>query len=88
MTSDFLFHKVSEKEREDIKKQAKAIMDSFSKKLEKVADKIKKEPLIERGECERVEREGRCDDNFSRKIMFENALNKNDDFIIAEKKEW
>ena len=38
--SDLLFHKVSEKEREDIKKEAKRIMDSFSRKLEKVSDKM------------------------------------------------
>ena len=85
--SDFLFHKVSEKEREEIREEAKNIMNSFSKKLERVADKIKKEPLIEREKCEREENSGDvCE--IDRKIMFENAPDKNDDFIIAEKGGW
>ncbi|MFA4953499.1 MAG: hypothetical protein WC584_04715 [Candidatus Pacearchaeota archaeon] len=85
--ADFLFHKISDKEREEIKKEAKAIMDSFSKKLEKVADKIQKEPLIEREKCEREENSGKiCE--IDRKIMFENAPNKDDNFIIAERGSW
>ena len=43
---DFLFHKVSDKEKQEIKEQAKSIMDDFSKKLSKV-DKEIEEPLIE-----------------------------------------
>ena len=108
---DFLWHTVSEKEKEEIKKQAKSIMESFSKKLEKISDKIS-EPIIERDECEREERKGKviaplgvpqggarpqnteCRGKIDRKIMFENAPNKNDtlkgtsDFIIAEKGGW
>lgn len=85
--SDFLFHNVSEKEKEEIKGQAKAIMDSFSKKLDKVDEKIS-EPLIEmdKGEREEVDRET-MDMDF-RKRMFENAPIKNKDFLIAEKKKW
>jgi len=83
---DFLWHKVSEKEKEDIKKQAKSIIDSFSKKLSKI--KEMPEPLIERKEGERIEGKGREDDNFSREIMFDNAPDKDKDFIIAERKEW
>ena len=45
--SDFLWHAVSEKEKEDIKKQAKLIMDNFSKKLERINKKTE-EPIIER----------------------------------------
>ncbi len=83
---DFLWHKVSEKEKEEIKKQAKQIMDSFSSKLSKI-DKKMKEPFIEREEGEREEGE-RKDSDFSREIMFENAPNTSKDFIIAEKKKW
>ncbi len=84
---DFLFHKVFEKEKKDIRKQAKKMMDDFSKKLSKIDKKIE-EPLIERDEGEREEGDrGSCDKEF-RKIMFENAPSKNKDFIIAEKKEW
>lgn len=85
--SDFLFHKVSEKEKESIKKQAKQIMDEFSKKLSIVGKEIE-ESLIERKEYERPEKKDvKCDNSF-RKKMFENAKNKEGDFLIAEKKKW
>lgn len=84
--SDFLWHKVSEKEKEEIKKQAKGIMDSFSKRLSKLKVKVD-EPVIERPECERDEKSGKCEE-IDRKLMFENAPKKNKDFIIAEKKKW
>ncbi len=81
---DFLWHKVSEKEKEGIKHQAKKIVDDFSKKLARVA-KIP-EPVIERDEGERAESDK--DVEIDRKIMFKNAPEKNDDFIIAEKGKW
>lgn len=83
---DFLFHEVSEKEKEEIKKQAKSIMDSFSAKLSKL-DKKMSEPLIERPEGEREEGKSECA-KIDREIMFENAPDKNKDFIISEKKTW
>ena len=91
--SDFLFHKVSEKEKESIKKQAKQIMDDFSNTLRgtsklSIVGKEIEESLIERKEYDREERKGiECDNSF-RKIMFENAKNKDEDFLIAEKKKW
>ena len=73
--------------KEDIKREAKNIMDSFSRKLASVKEKIS-ESKVEREEFERVENEGNeCDDDF-RKRMFENTPNKNTDFILAEKKSW
>jgi len=85
--NDFLFHEVSEKEKEEIKKQAKGIMDSFSKKLSAIKEEVS-EPIIEREKFEREEGTGEnCDDDF-RKRMFENAPNKNNDFILTEKKSW
>jgi Asp-tRNA(Asn)/Glu-tRNA(Gln) amidotransferase C subunit len=86
--TDFLWHAVSDKEKEGIKKEAKAIMDSFSKKLGKVPTGKLKESFIERAEGERVEGEGREGSPEFRKAMLENAPNKNDDSIIAEKKKW
>jgi hypothetical protein len=82
---DFLWHEVSEKEKAEIKKQAKSIMDSFSKKLAEVG-KVK-ESFIERPVDEREEGKIECAE-IDREIMFENSLNKNKDFIIAEKKKW
>lgn len=85
----FLFHKISEKEKEEIRKQVRSIIDSFSTKLSKI-DKDVKEDFIERENCEREEkRESKENDgDFSREIMFENAPEKNKDFIIGEKKKW
>lgn len=84
---DFLFHKVSEEEKQEIKKQAKSIMDSFSKKLSNINKKIS-ESLIERDQGEREEI-GVVEGNEEfRKIMFDNAPEKNNDFIIGEKKGW
>ena len=40
MTNEFTWRKISDKERDDIKKQAKGIMDSFASKLEKVEKEI------------------------------------------------
>ena len=82
---DFLWHKVSKKEKKEIKKQARSIMDGFSKKLLKIG-KVP-ESIIERGEGDKEEK-SECDEDFSREIMFENAPEKNKDFIISEKKEW
>jgi len=85
MVNDFLFHKVSEKEREEIKKEAKGIMDSFSRKLDKL--KLREDVFIERENCERQEGERKgC--SIDREIMFENAPEKNDGFIVGEKKKW
>jgi len=84
---DFLWHTVSEKEKEEIKKQAKSIMDNFSKKLSKI-DKKMEESLIERDKGEREEEKGESDKDFSRETMFNNAPQKNKDFIIGERKKW
>ena len=54
---DYLFHNVSDEEKERIKSEAKKLLDSFSEKLSraKVPDE---EPLIIRKEAEREEKEG------------------------------
>jgi Asp-tRNA(Asn)/Glu-tRNA(Gln) amidotransferase C subunit len=85
--SDFLFHKVTEKEKQGIKKQAKKIIDDFSKKLDKINKKISTS-VIEREKGERQEKKSKECDNDFREIIFENAPNKNKDFLLAEKKQW
>ncbi|MEX0920746.1 MAG: hypothetical protein WDZ62_00580 [Candidatus Pacearchaeota archaeon] len=82
---DFLWHKVSEKEKEEIKEDAKNIIDSFSQKLNRVKGNLDK-AYFERDEFERKE-EGKLKD-FSREVMFDNAPKKNKDFIIGEKGKW
>lgn len=84
---DFLFHTLSEKEKEEVKREAKKILDSFSEKLSKV--KVPdEEPLIIRREYEREEGNGVEPEGGFKEKIFENAINKDDDFIIAEKKRW
>ena len=85
--ADFLFRKVSEEEKEKIREEAKQIMSNFSKKLSKVNKDIP-EPLIERDDFEREETNDQVRDEEFRKIVFENAPNKNKDFILAEKRKW
>ncbi len=85
---DFLFHNLSEKEREEIKKQVNTILESFSAKLSEIGKGEKEEDnFIERKEFERQEGKEK-DDTFSREIVFKNAPEKNKDFIIGEKKKW
>jgi hypothetical protein len=84
---DFLWHKVSEKEKQEIQAQAKQIMSNFSNKLSKIKDNLE-ESVVERDFGEREERESISDENFSKEIMFNNAKEKSKDFIIAEKKGW
>ncbi len=82
---DFLFHKISEKEKEEIKKQMDSILKSFSKKLSEIKGDVG-ENFIERDAFEREEDGKQLE--MSKEIMFENAPEKNKDFIIAEKKKW
>lgn len=87
MTDNFLWHEVSEKEKEEIKQQAKGIMNSFSEKLSNIDSKKFKDSFVEREEFERSENSKETN-KINRKIMFENAPEKDDDFIIAERKRW
>jgi hypothetical protein len=86
--NDFLWHHVSEEEKKKIQEQAKAVMDSFSKKLSKVEKDVKDiEVGVDRDKGEREEGSVGVDE-IDKKIMFDNASNKNEDFIIAERKGW
>ncbi len=88
MSKDFLWHKVSEKDRESIKKQAKKIMKDFSKKLSKVGKISDVEGMIKRKHSDRDESDKRKSLKLDREIMFSNAPKSNKNFIIAEKKKW
>ncbi len=84
---DFLWHKVSDEEKREISEEAKNIMDSFSGKLSKIINKLPKEAEIERDVFEREE--GKIKPvEIDRDILFDNAPEKNEDFIIAERKKW
>ena len=73
---------------ENVKEEAKKILDKFAKALEKV-DSEKFEEGVDRELFEREE--GKNDENTHigfKKRMLENAQVKDDDFIIAEKGAW
>lgn len=84
---DFLWHQVSEKEKEEIKKQAKEIMDSFEKELKKVESEKGSFAGVERSRQLREEKKTQCDPDF-RKLFFDNASQKEGDFLKAEKGKW
>lgn len=86
MFMDYLWHRVSEKEKEDIKNQAKEIMDSFEKELKKVESQ-KIELGVKRKEQFRDETKTTNNPDF-RKRFFENAPHKDGDLIKAEKGSW
>ncbi len=83
---DFLWKKISEKEKEEIKEQAKKIMNGFSLKISKInLPNVEQKDDTRLGEREESEHQI---SEMSREIIFENAPAKNKDFIIAEKKTW
>jgi len=68
----FLWRKVSEKEMDSIRREAKAVIDNFSKSLERVSKEKLSDSGVERENFERVEKEGKvCDESF-RDLMFKN----------------
>lgn len=82
----YYFLMISEKQKEEIRQEAKRIIDNFAKSLDGVdakTEKVKKIPGGYRGEGNGT----RCDEDF-RKAMFDNAPEKDKDCIIAEKKKW
>lgn len=88
---DFLFHKVSEKEKEEIKKEALKIVHSFSKKLEGI-NNLPKETIVEGKEYYREEildkEKSESEKKEFKKKILDNANKKDKDFILSEKKKW
>ena len=81
-----MYIRMEEKQKEEIRKEAQAILEKFAKTLDRVKVPTRKEGV--KGEGTRVEGSGReCDSDF-RKRLFENAPNKDEDCIIAEKASW
>lgn len=87
-----MWRRVSEAEKKQIEEKAKRIMLDFGKTLEKLP-KVK-EAVVERDVFMREESEVKnmnsdSDNNTDfRKIMFDNAPNKEGDCIVAEKGKW
>ena len=77
---------INEKEKEQIRKEAKRIIDDFASALDKVKIKMEKVKKLHGGY--RKEGLGEKGDNDFRTVMFENAPEKEEDFMVAEKKKW
>lgn len=77
---------MNENKKEEIRKEAKRILDNFSKALEKVS--VKKKVLKKEVGGFRDEGNGKETDMDFRDRVFENAPNKNGEYLIAEKKKW
>mgnify|MGYP001614584414 FL=1 len=77
---------MKEEQKETIQKEAKEILRRFAASLEKVSSK--KKPLKEEFGGFREEGSGESANQEFRKQMLKNAPEKDNDFIIAEKKKW
>lgn len=71
---------------DEIREQAKQLMKKFAASLQKV--KFKKKEKKEKVGGFREEGEGKIANEDFRKRFFDNAPEKDGDFIVAEKKEW
>lgn len=71
---------------EEIKQEAKEVLDKFAEALSKV-DEESEEGFVDREDFERIEGEGKICNGFKEKLL-KNAPNKDKDFIIAEKGSW
>ena len=76
---------MDDKQKENLRQEARKLMDDFAKTLESVKLKEKKGKTELGGFREKSEM--KADTGF-KKRMFENAPVKNDDYLIAEKKKW
>ena len=85
MAKDFTWHKVTEKEKEEIKKESKKLLNEFASKLEKI--KAKK-GHFENDSGIREEGTGWNTDSNFLNIMFSNAPLVEDNSIVAEKGAW
>jgi hypothetical protein len=78
---------ISEEKKKGIEQEARNLLKNFSKSLGKVKLSEKRKNNAEVGGFRKEVEGEKCDADF-RRIMFQNAPNKNDNCIIAEKKEW
>ena len=77
---------ISDKQKEEIKREAMGILDNFAETLEKV--KINKIKVKKPAGGYRKEGAGNKIDEDFRKGVFDNAPSVERDCIIAEKKKW
>ncbi len=85
MEKNSLWHEVTEKEKENIRKDSKKLLNEFSAKLKKIKTK---ESHFNNGKGYREEGNGwKTEDEF-KSHMLNNAPFVEDDSIVAEKGNW
>ena len=86
--TDYLWHKVSEEEKEKIKKETKSIMEKFADVLAKADKEIKETGAVKRDKNTREETKAECNAEF-RKIFLKNApkteKSKDGEWLKAER---
>lgn len=85
MADNFVWHEVTEEEKEEIRRDAKKLLDEFASKLSKIKAQ---EDHLDNGTGFREEGEGWNTDPEFRDLMFLNAPFVEGDSIVAEKGGW
>lgn len=79
---------VSDNEKEKIREEARALLESFAKKLEKVKLPDEKKEKVMKNSGMREEGDGEEVSEEFKKRVFDNAPKKSKKYILAEKKKW
>lgn len=82
----YLWRKLSDKEKEEIKEQARELILNFGDTIEKLPDI--EESFVERDKDVREELNGEDDNNFDKQIALDNAPKTEGNCIVAEKGSW
>lgn len=85
MKNNSLWHEVTEKEKEEIRKDSKKLLNEFASKLSKIKAT---EEHFENDSGTREEGEGWNTDSEFKSITLSNAPFVEDEFIVAEKGGW
>ncbi|MCK5449411.1 hypothetical protein KAI32_00945 [Candidatus Pacearchaeota archaeon] len=85
MEESFEWREITDKEMEDIKRDAKKLLDEFASKLSKIKAS---EGHFENGDGFREEGDGWNTDSDFKDLMFLNAPFVEEDLIVAEKGGW
>lgn len=88
MTNNSLWHEVSEKEKEEIRKESKNLLNEFASKLSKIKTSASSEEQEENASGTREEGDGWNTDPEFRSITLSNAPFVEDNSIVAEKGGW
>jgi len=79
---------VSDIEKEKIREEARALLESFAKKLEKIRLPDEKKEKVLKNSGMREEGQGEETNSDFKKRFLDNAPSVEDDKIVAEKKKW